>query len=680
MLAQIGLVEEDVEALVALAPAQVGPQAVGLAPHVVVAEAERAAEPVVGGPADAIEHAARVPLLDADQHVALRLVEAGGDELHLDAGEDPELVEVALVFEQLRLADRLAVSKVERAADHLPLRALVAPHQDAVHHLARALEHLEGEVHQGMVRVPVLPGGDLGLVVPQAGVLGADEVQRVVEEDGVEPTPLPELEALAQLARVERRDSLEVHLDEALARTLADGDDQPEVLLPALDPGWPDGRLRIAFESVVAAEVVEVGVEVRLDQPAAPRTQEITLGGLEQLAQLRLGNLLVPLEDDLGQGVDGAGTDAQGEHELPGGLLLARLDLHVVMSLLLVVGLDAVLRLEHQSLVVAGVAEEGEQAVAPQSLLVGTHDDERDLGADRGVIGELDGVARGIVILMRRRDPRLPVLLTDQPGLEMLGVLRRDPPAERLAGLQAELADELGRLEGCHGFVKRDGAHGGPGAAVDVVGDDGAAAHRIGLDGDAGPGVEVAVALVELLQGVDAAHHPLFGERLRLALGDGAPQVVARHPQLAGDADLRHLHDGAEDDHHDHPSPGRVVPRVELDLRGRAARLEVAQGVTDVLVGQRLADLHLDQGLEVERRVEGGVAADLDGGDGGARARRGLGGDLRGGRRRTRSLAAQRRARQQGESEPGGRLSPSARSSAQSVSPQKRRCHWASTA
>ena len=105
-----------------------------------------------------------------------------------------------------------------------------------------------------------------------------------------------------------------------------------------------------------------------------------------------------------------------------------------------------------------------------------------------------------------------------------------------------------------------------------------------------------------------------------LPLGDGPPQVVPGQPQLAGDAHLRHLHHGAEDDHGDHPAPLRIVARVELGLGGRAARLEVAQGVADPLLGQRLPDLGLDQVGEVALLGERRVAADLDRGD--ERARR----------------------------------------------------------
>ena len=110
-------------------------------------------------------------------------------------------------------------------------------------------------------------------------------------------------------------------------------------------------------------------------------------------------------------------------------------------------------------------------------------------------------------------------MLADEPVLEPLGVLAGVAPAERLAGLEPELLDQVGGREGGHGMVEGDGAHGGARAAVDAVGDDRAAADRVGLDGDADLGVEVAAALIELPELVDALHHPLLGERLRPAPG-----------------------------------------------------------------------------------------------------------------------------------------------------------------
>ena len=65
---------------------------------------------------------ARLALLDADQHVALRGVEPGRDELDVHPGEDAQPVEVALDLQQLGVADRVAVVEVERAADDVALR------------------------------------------------------------------------------------------------------------------------------------------------------------------------------------------------------------------------------------------------------------------------------------------------------------------------------------------------------------------------------------------------------------------------------------------------------------------------------------------------------------------------------------------------------------------------------
>ncbi len=486
----------------------------------------------------------------------------------------------------------------------------------------------------------------------------------------METSPLLERQFFAQRAEVDRRDPLEFHLHHALAGSLLDRDDEPQVLVHALDLSGAHHHLRIAGEGVVAPEVLEVGVEIRLHQPAAPPAQEIGLGRLEDRPQRLLRDLRIPLQDDLPERVDRARGDGDGEHELGVGLLLGGVDPHVVMPLLLEPGLDAALGLQHQGLVEAGLAEKGEETLAAQLLLVGALDDEHDLGTDRDRISELDGVALLLPRLDRRVDPCLAVLPADEPALEPLGALVGDALAERLAGLEPELLDQLCGLEGGHGVVEGDGAHAGARATVDAVGDDGAAAYRVGLDEDADPGVEVAVALVEIPQLVDPLRHLVVGERLRAPLGDDPPQGIARESQLTGDADLRYLHHGAEDDHHDDPAPLRIVAGVELGLGRRAARLQIAQGVADPLLGQRLPHLGLDQTGEILLRGKGSVAADLDRGD----QRSGVLHGLRRGRRRFlgRFLGAERHARPKGKDH--GKGEPSPRHA------QKRRCHWASMA
>src|SRR5205823_8646072 len=170
---------------------------------------------------------------------------------------------------------------------------------------------------------------------------------------------------------------------------------------------------------------------------------------------------------------------------------------------------------------------------------------QHDLGADHDRIGELDGVGPLLAVLARRVDPRLAVVLADEPVLEPLGILTGDAPAERLAGLEPELLDQLGRLEGVRGGIEDDGADVGARAAVDAVGDHGAAGDRVGLDGDADPRAEVAAAVVQVPERLDTLYDLVLGERLGLPLGDGPPQVVLLQAQLAGDAYLRYLHQGA---------------------------------------------------------------------------------------------------------------------------------------
>jgi hypothetical protein len=117
------------------------------------------------------------------------------------------------------------------------------------------------------------------------------------------------------------------------------------------------------------------------------------------------------------------------------------------MPLLLVVALEPPDRLLHQGLVVARFAEEGEQALAAQGLLVGADDLERDPGADLDGIGELDGVGLGLVLLDRPLDPGGAIALADEPALEPVGVLPGLPAAEAVARLEPKLLDQGGRLK-----------------------------------------------------------------------------------------------------------------------------------------------------------------------------------------------------------------------------------------
>jgi hypothetical protein len=199
--------------------------------------------------------------------------------------------------------------------------------------------------------------------------------------------------------------------------------------------------------------------------------------------------------------------------------------------------------------------------------------------------------------------------------VEAVGVVAGLAGAVEAARLEPELLHQGGRREGRHGLIEGDCAHGGPRAAVDGIGDHDPAARLVGLHGDAHLAPEVAAVLVEVLDGVDALQHPLFGKGLGLSLGDGLAQGVPVEAQTAGDAHLLDLHHGAEDDHHHDSAPRGVVARIELDLRGGAGGLEVAQSVADPLLVERLADLGLDQGLELHGLVQGSVAANFDGGD-----------------------------------------------------------------
>ena len=357
------------------------------------------------------------------------------------------------------------------------------------------------------------------------------------------------------------------------------------------------------------------------------------------------------------------------------------------MPLLLVVALEPAHGLLHQGLVVARLAEEGEEPLAAQGLLVGAEDLERDPGADLDGIGELDGVVRDVALLGRGIDAGRAVALADQPALQPVGVLARLAAAEAVAGLEPELLDQGRGRERRHRVIEGDGADDGAGAAVYLVGDHGPPAHRVGGDRDPDARLEIAVGRVQVPEGEDAPHHPLLGERLGRALGHRPPQVVAVEAELAHDADLLHLHHGAEHDDRHHAAAGRVVAGVELELRGVAGRLEVAQGVADGQVGERLADLDLDQVLEVERLVERRVAAHFDGGDEGTRRAGGISrtrrigpidpisgtgrsDDLR--RRRLGRLARGRAGRQQRQRQ--GRGCPP-----RGEPPQKRRSHCAST-
>src|SRR3954454_1537120 len=83
-------------------------------------------------------------------------------------------------------------------------------------------------------------GGDLGAGEPLGGILGADVVQRVVQQNGMEPAELAELEILSQLLEIERRHPLEGEARHAFPRPLFDGNHQAQVLPLALDLGRAD--------------------------------------------------------------------------------------------------------------------------------------------------------------------------------------------------------------------------------------------------------------------------------------------------------------------------------------------------------------------------------------------------------------------------------------------------------
>jgi hypothetical protein len=430
----------------------------------------------------------------------------------------------------------------------------------------------------------------------------------------VEGPPLRERQAFAQPGEVQLLDPLETEVDHPLPRTFLDGQGEPQVARADLfDLRRPDLGPGVTLEGVVAAEVLDVVVEHVLHQAAATPAQQAAPGGRHARGEVFVGDLLIAREVDLLQGVLRARIDPQDEvQDALGGALLG-VDPDAVVALLLVVGAEAVDRLEHQRLVVTRLAQEREQPLAAQGFLFRADHLQVDPGADLDGESELDGVGLPIVVRPGAVHPRRPVFLADQPVLQALGVEARELRAIGGIGLKTDLAQEGRGRKRAEIAVEGERPHGGAGAAVDGVG------HHGPLAPDrytyTRGGLEIAPLLVGVQQVVDALHHPLLGERLGLALGNGPSQRVEPQPQVALDADRFDLHDRPEDDHGHHPAVRFVAPGVELDLGGDPGRLQVPQGAANGVVGDRLADFDDDQGLQVLEAFEGGVAANLDRGD-----------------------------------------------------------------
>ena len=217
----------------------------------------------------------RPPLLDPHQEVAGRLAEPGADERDVDAREDAELVEVALGLEQPVLADRLAALDPQGTADDVAPGAPVAAHDDAVEHHLRPLEHLDRHVDQRVVLVPGLAARDLGLVVAERGVARPDRVERVSSSTGWKGPSSASGRRLAQAVGVERLDALEARGSTTRWRgpsTMGMSSGRAPRRAPRSAAARP--RAGEAVEGVVGADVVEILVELRLDEPAAAAQAE----------------------------------------------------------------------------------------------------------------------------------------------------------------------------------------------------------------------------------------------------------------------------------------------------------------------------------------------------------------------------------------------------------------------
>ncbi len=271
-------------------------------------------------------------------------------------------------------------------------------------------------------------------------------------------------------------------------------------------------------------------------------------------------------------------------------------------------------RLQDQRLVVPLLLHERQQVLLAQALDLGADDVQLDPRPDGDRVGEVDRPRLGVGALLRQVDARRAVALLDEPGLEALGVVAHAAAAVGLARLGLEALDQLVGGEGCRLPLKSDRADPRPRAAGDLVDDVGAAALLVDRHPHAHLGLEVAALAEEVLHLVDAAHHAVLDQRVSRALRHHPPQLALGDPELAFEQHALDPHHRVQDDGDDHAVLPLRGPRVELDLRGRAARLHVAQGAADPLVGEGLAHLDGEERAHLLALLlrQRGLAADLD--------------------------------------------------------------------
>ena len=426
---------------------------------------------------------------------------------------------------------------------------------------------------------------------------------------------------------VEGLDAAQRQPHHLLLPPLLDGDGDAQVVVAdRLDPRRPHLGVDEALEGVVGAHVVDVRRQHLVHQVTAadPRQagEQPRLLGRHQLAQPVVGHRLVAAEAQLLQGEHRPRLDVDDdvEHAVRG--LLPGVHPDLVVALLLVVVAQPFLGQQQQRLVVALVAEEGDEVALLQLLAVRPPHLDAHLRADGQREGHRHLPALRLVVDARLVDPGGAVLALDQPRLQALGVALGDAEPERFAHLGAQRLAQVGRLERTAVAVVGDARHRRPRPGVDPVDHRRPPPRFVDLRRQADAGLEVALAAEDLLHLVDAAHQAALDQRLARLLEQRRGEVAAGHlAVVALDAHRFDQQVGAQ--HHlGHHLPGaprlaRRRTRVEVDAGGDAARLEVAQGARDALLGQPRTGLqrqelaHLGQVLG----AQGGVAVDLDGGD-----------------------------------------------------------------
>ena len=173
-------------------------------------------------------------------------------------------------------------------------------------------------------------------------------------------------------------------------------------------------------------------------------------------------------------------------------------------------------------------------------------------GPRRTVKARSAACACRVQLLGQPFDDRLAIAAGEEPGLQALDIVRRDPLPERRARLRAQRIDQLGVGEGRRRALESDRAHLGAGAGGDPVGDRraaraGVAAGRPGFrglgcagrlvpqhHGEADLGIEEALLHQQVLQSVDAAQQPVLAQRLtgalRQTLREAASSRTPRSP------------------------------------------------------------------------------------------------------------------------------------------------------